>query len=77
MSTTLIIDPAGGLFLPPELLAQAHLPQGATVEVDVAVDQIVVKPALPEQEARLVEKDGMLVFEGGVPRPGDPEIVHP
>jgi antitoxin component of MazEF toxin-antitoxin module len=48
MSTTLTIDPAGGLFLPPELLAQAHLPQGATVEVDVAVDQIVVKPASPE-----------------------------
>jgi hypothetical protein len=44
MSTTLTIDPAGDLFLPLEWLAQAHPPQGATVEVDVAAAQIVVKP---------------------------------
>jgi hypothetical protein len=70
----LTIDPAGGLFLPPELLAEAHLSQGIAVEADVAVDQIVVKPAAPEQEARLVERDGMLVFEGGGPVTDDDVI---
>ena len=68
MSTTLTIDPAGGLFLPPELLEKAHLSQGAKVEVDVSVAQIVVRPGCEElPAARLVEKEGRLVFTGTPP----------
>ena len=75
MNTTLTLDPSGGLFLPAELLADAHLNKGATVEVDVTADQIVVKPVVPEQEARLVEKDGMLIFEGGPPL-SDEDVIR-
>jgi antitoxin component of MazEF toxin-antitoxin module len=67
MTTTLTLDASGGLFLPAELLADAHLNEGTAVEVDVAADRILVKPVFPEQECRLVEEDGMLVIEGGPP----------
>ena len=67
MNTTLTLDSDGGLFLPAELLADAHLNRGAAVEVDVAADRILVKPVVPERQVRLVEKDGRLVFEGGPP----------
>lgn len=75
MNTTLTLDASGGLFLPAELLADAHLNEGAQVEVDVAADRIVVKAVEPEPTLRLVEKDGMLVFTGG-PRLTDDEIVR-
>ena len=73
MNATLTLDPSGNLLLPAELLADAHLAQGAEVEVDVTADRIVVKPVAAEQIAieqpvRLVEKEGLLVFTGGPPR---------
>ena len=45
------------------------------MEVDVAADRILVKPVLPEQECRLVEEDGMLVFEGGPPL-SDEDVIR-
>ena len=74
MTTTLTLDASGGLFLPAELLADAHLNEGAVVEVDVAADRILVKPAVPERQVRLVEKNGRLVFEGGPPLTDDDVI---
>ena len=69
MNTTLTLDSSGGLFLPADLLADAHLGKGAAVEVDVEADRIVVKPAPADvPEARLVERDGRLVFVGGPTR---------
>jgi bifunctional DNA-binding transcriptional regulator/antitoxin component of YhaV-PrlF toxin-antitoxin module len=76
MTKTLTIDASGGLFLPAELLADAHLQKGAEVEVDVVADRIVVKPAeAAVPEAQLVERDGMLVFVGG-PARSEGEIVR-
>ena len=76
MIKTLTLDASGGLFLPAELLADAHLKMGAEVEVDVLADRIVVKPVeATVPEARLVERDGMLVFAGG-PARSEGEIVR-
>ena len=76
MNTTLTLDASGGLFLPAELLADAHLRQGGEVEVEVVADRITVKPAPADvPEARLVERDGRLVFVGG-PTRSEGEIVR-
>ena len=64
MSTTLTIDPAGGLFLPRELLQEARFRQGEKVEVDVTADRIVVQPAIEDAPVRVVNRGKLLVIEG-------------
>jgi antitoxin component of MazEF toxin-antitoxin module len=76
MNTTLTLDASGGLFLPAELLADAHLNKGAAVEVDVAADRILVKAVEPEREARIVRNaQGRLVIEC-VPPLTDQDIIR-
>ena len=72
MNTTLTLDDAGGLFLPAELLAGARLHRGAAVDVDVSADRILVRAIEPQREARIVERDGLLLLEG---LPADADVV--
>lgn len=69
MSTTLTLDPAGGLFVPAALLERAHLSQGNRVSVDVETDRLIVKPAAPSAgqetaQAKLMRKGRIEVFTG-------------
>ena len=64
MSTTLTIDPAGGLFLPGELPQDSRFRQGEKVEVDITADRIVVKPAVEDAPVRVVSRGKLLVLEG-------------
>jgi AbrB family transcriptional regulator (stage V sporulation protein T) len=65
MSATISIDKAGRIVLPKAIRDELHLSPGGTLEVEVAEDRIVLRPA--RVKPRLYKKYGIWVFHTGVP----------
>jgi hypothetical protein len=48
MSTTLLLDSSGGLFIPPDVIEGAHWSKDAPVEVQLTADGLLVRPQMGE-----------------------------
>jgi antitoxin component of MazEF toxin-antitoxin module len=48
MSTTLLLDPSGGLFIPPTVIEGAHWSKQSQVEVELTPDGLLVRPGRGE-----------------------------
>lgn len=55
MSTTLLLDASGGLFIPPEVIEGAHWSKEAPIEVEVTADGLLIRPG--HREASLEQND--------------------
>lgn len=69
MTATLTIDPNGGISLPPAFLEKFRLKPGARLVADVNDEGMALRPddGIETAEAKLVERDGLLVFTGTEP----------
>ena len=69
MTATLTIDPSGGISLPPAFLEKFHLKPGAKLVADVSDEGLALRPDNDTEStgARLVDRDGFLVFTGTEP----------
>ena len=48
MSTTLSLDPSGGLFIPPDVIEGAHWSKEAAVQVELTPEGLLVRPQTGE-----------------------------
>ncbi len=69
MTATLTIDSNGGISLPAAFLEKFRLKPGARLVADVSDEGMALRPDGKGEEtvARLVEKNGLLVFTGMEP----------
>ena len=69
MTATLTIDPSGSISLPKVFLQKFQLKPGAKLIADVNDQGIELRPddGMSSGEAKLVERDGFLVFTGTEP----------
>jgi bifunctional DNA-binding transcriptional regulator/antitoxin component of YhaV-PrlF toxin-antitoxin module len=69
MTATLTIDPSGSISLPQLFLQKFHLKPGARLLVDVSDNGMELRPDDDNEsrEAKLVDRDGFLVFTGTTP----------
>ncbi len=69
MTSTLTIDPKGSICLPAAFLEKFQLKPGTKLVADLNDDGMALRPDVPSTEstARLVDKDGLLVFTGTEP----------
>jgi len=57
------IDPAGRVVIPKSIRERLHLVPGAELEIETQGNQIHL--TAPTAESRLVQKQGLLVYDGG------------
>ena len=67
MTATLTIDPSGGISLPAAFLEKFRLKPGAKLVADVSDEGLALRPDTESAGARLVDRDGFLVFTGTDP----------
>lgn len=62
MKNRLTLDGAGRIVLPQPVRRQFHLARGATLDLEVGPDVIVLRP--PARQAAITDEGGLLVHEG-------------
>lgn len=69
MTATVTIDPSGGISLPAAFLEKFRLKPGAKLVADVSDEGLALRPDNDTESAgaRLVDRDGFLVFTGTEP----------
>lgn len=65
MKATASIDKAGRLVIPKKIREKLHLAPGVLVELETVADHLALRIA-DDPDCRVVEKDGLLVIEGGI-----------
>ncbi len=69
MYTTLTIDKAGRVVLPKPVRDALQISPGDTLELESSEDRIILRPA--RGMGRMYKKQGMWVFDSGVPLAAD------
>lgn len=69
MTATLTIDNNGAISLPKSFLEKFHLKPGATLLAEVSDEGMALRPddEMAGSKARLIDRDGFLVFTGTEP----------
>ena len=69
MTATVTIDPSGGISLPAAFLEKFRLKPGAKLVADVSDEGLALRPDNDPEcaGAKLVDRDGFLVFTGTEP----------
>ncbi len=62
MSATVTIDSSGRLVIPRTIREQLHLHSGSRLHLEVKGDGVFLAP-MPDEDARLVTRDGRLVIQ--------------
>ena len=66
MSSLVTMDSAGRLVLPRRIREQLHLRGGSRLSLELERDSVRLVP-MPDEEARIVKRDGRFVIETSTP----------
>ena len=69
MNTTVSMDKAGRIVLPKAVREELQLTPGNALDLEVAEDRIVLRPA--RSKPRMYKKQGIWVLHTGAPMPAD------
>jgi AbrB family looped-hinge helix DNA binding protein len=69
MVTTITIDKAGRMVLPKPVRDELQLGPGDSIELESSEDRVILRPA--RGKGRMYKKQGVWVFDSGVPMEAD------